>query len=147
VILVGECNPYGGSPDYALFDEPSDSSGGRLRRRVLGLSRETYFGPLVERLNLCQGREWNAAEARLAAAAVLRGAAEGGAVVVALGRRVASALGFRAKFFESQELAGATVLSLPHPSGLSRLWNEPGARARARGALAALVPGVPWGEE
>jgi uracil-DNA glycosylase len=58
------------------------------------------------------------------------------AVVVLLGARVAQA--FALKFTPFSVVAAcnpAQFVILPHPSGLSRAWNEPGAFDRARGVL------------
>ena len=37
-IIVGEANPYGGDPAYALYPIPENSAGGRLCRLIMALS-------------------------------------------------------------------------------------------------------------
>ncbi len=67
-------------------------------------------------------------------------------VVVLLGAKVkkAFALPMELPFFEAIHLH-PVVVSLPHPSGLNRLWNQPGAVRRAREILHTVAPDVPWG--
>ena len=83
------------------------------------------------------GSAFPAAEARRAAAALDLA----GRRVVALGGRVAAALGARGARFEVVEARGATVLLFPHPSGASRFWNDPASVERAGVALRAFVGG------
>jgi hypothetical protein len=51
--------------------------------------------------------------------------------VILLGKGVAGAFGARADFFEWFELRGRRAVVIPHPSGVSRWWNEPANRRRA----------------
>ena len=76
--LVGEQNPYGADPNFALYPLPENAAGARLAR-FLGL----------------------------------------------------------------QKFPGRRVLVAPHPSGLSREWNDPRAPERLRAALAQLESGEP----
>lgn len=152
VLLVGELNPYGADPFYALWDEPDEASGNRLRL-ILGLARPTYRA--LRRANLCS-RYWTMPEARRRAA--LLTAPEPSRpwdAVVMLGAKVARAFGHAGGFFEvtrPREAPGLqgkpepTLVSLPHPSGRNPMWNDPAARHRARAILRELAPGVPWGE-
>lgn len=150
IVVVGEMNPYGADPRYALYDKPEESAGGRLRRRVLGLRSDTYHGR-TRRFNLCAGA-WSAAKAR-ASARQIRSLCGQDDTVVLLGRKVADAFGlghlvpFTSKLIvhEDEKLALRYVL-LPHPSGRCREWNEHGAYERAREMLCAVRPDVPWGE-
>ena len=41
---------------------------------------------------------------------------------------------------------GLVFVVLPHPSGLSRAWNEAGAYERARALLREVSPEIRWGE-
>lgn len=64
--------------------------------------------------------------------------------VVLVGRRVASAFGLeRRPFYEwlpLNEIADLPAVIVPHPSGVSRVWNDPATRLRVLSAvLAALV--------
>ena len=150
VVVVGEMNPYGGDPRYALYDEPVGSAGGRLRRLVFGLRSDTYHRR-TRRFNLCTG-VWSTAKARASASRIL-GLCGQDDTVVLLGRKVAAAFGLdhlapftsKAIVHEDRKLALRYVL-LPHPSGRCRGWNEPGAYELAREMLSAVRPDVPWGE-
>jgi hypothetical protein len=169
VLLVGDLNPSGADLRLALYHLPRHSSGNRLRC-VLGLTDLEYHR-LLDRANLCDGK-WSAEAARGRLADLLDARAPGG-VVVLLGARVrdvarrllearfktAVALGFfdqwaawdpypvtydENRLFATSKIA-YTVACLPHPSGLCRLWNEPGAVTRARRLLAEVAPWVHWG--
>lgn len=146
IVLVGELNPYGSDLRYALFDEPRNSAGSRLRRMVLGLSRRTYFGPGFTRVNLCSGK-WSAPTSRDAAADLLTEHGDE-AVFVLLGRKVAAAFlyGGHSAFTRHEDCRGRETVLLPHPSGLCRTWSEPGAFERARSVLRESAPWIPWGE-
>lgn len=154
-VVVGELNPYGADPRYALYDEPASSAGGRLRRLVFGLRRVSYFRH-TQRLNLCTGA-WDDAAARVAAGDVWRSCV-GETTVVLLGRKVARSFGLDWAAPFSQHRVGAVeggllradavlrYVVLPHPSGRCRAWNEVGSFERARGLLREVRPEVPWGE-
>lgn len=143
IVLVGELNPYGSDPRFALYDEPKHSAGGRLRRMVLGLPRRIYFGELFERGNLCVGR-WSATAARAQAARVLEERPD--ATIVMLGRKVAGAF---AAASGVPVLAPCTrvgrLVSIPHPSGLCRAWDRPETLPRVRALLAESCPHIAWG--
>jgi hypothetical protein len=165
VLLVGEANPYGADPRYALYNEPEHSAGGRLQRKIAGLSQRDYLS--LWRTNLCIDG-WGLVKARRRADQLLVGPFGADApqwrpwdVVVLLGRKVAGAF---------EDVAGAvcdgkpridlppwhqrTVLvhglpivlaAIPHPSGLNRDWNDRDAFHRARRLLEWVAPDVPWG--
>lgn len=124
-LLVAESNPYGSDPRYALYPYPETSAGGRLCFKVLGLTRREYLSRF-DRVNLCAGK-WNMKEARGRAAEIY----ERNGWVVLFGARVCRAFDFSFLPFTTR---GRHVI-LPHPSGLSRAWNEPGAFERARAVL------------
>lgn len=131
--LVGEMNPYGADPRFALYPLPERASGHRMQHRVLGIGVTDYVH--LRRYNLCVGR-WSIRDARKRADEILTETAPEG-VVVALGAKVASAFGVvRSTPFMR---LGRLVL-LPHPSGLCRVWNEAGAVARARAVLREACP-------
>lgn len=120
VILVGEDNPHGADPRYALHHEPRGASGDRLRR-ILGLSVRDYFA--IPKRNLCDG-PWKMADARRRAAETL---AEGWDVVVMCGAKVRMAFGVpRMEPFSAQ----GVLVALPHPSGRNLVWNDPRAAER-----------------
>lgn len=163
VVLVGERNPYGASPEFALYCWPVGSAGHRLRR-ILGVDEDRYLA--FRRLNLCAGR-FVRRDAALAAARLYDSlaAARPGGLVVLLGVQVSAAfgaftIGTRAGISRvrglscweagSDALGRARWLSLPHPSGLCRVWGRgmwaPGGTVeRARSLLRDLAPHVPWG--
>lgn len=150
VLLVGEANPWGADPEFALYPAPDGTAGERLCRLIMGLPRAEYLRRF-ERANLCPTK-WSAPVARASAAAI-SARLDGGDldVAVLLGRKVAEAFG--AQDFAPFTHVGKLVL-LPHPSGLNRVWNMRGSFDKARatlvagGALPALVslpplPGPP----
>lgn len=137
-LLVGEANPYGGDPYYALYPYPRGCAGHRLCEKVMGLTDREYLDRF-ERVNLCPTK-WSMRQARTRAVEIL--AADGGAerAYVLLGSRVKAAFGVGhdpfSHFRSLRELPGPQVfVVLPHPSGLSRAWNAPGSYERARAVL------------
>lgn len=141
--LVGETNPYqrpGDDPEhhFDLYHEPPQSAGGRLCRFVLGLEPHAYRAAFVRR-NLLAGK-WSAPAA--AKAALRLDEESGDAPLVLLGAKVVRAFGFEFKPYTTHTLAldGKRVAILPHPSGLSRAWNEPGAVRRARATVVEVAP-------
>lgn len=84
-LLVGEQNPYGADPKFALYPYPENSGGERP-------------------------------------------------AIVLLGAKVVRALNFTA-YTPFLWIRATWLVILPHPSGLSRAWNEPGAYERARAVL------------
>ena len=138
-MVVGELNPYGVSPEMALFYKPDHASGARLMR-IVGLRAHTYS--YLDKRNLCVGR-WSMPVARAAAEEIL---GEGPACVVTLGRKVADAFGYRGGLFAVDRRRDTAVVAIPHPSGLCREWNRPGAQEAVRTLLRAHAPSVPWGE-
>jgi hypothetical protein len=98
-----------------------------------------------DRINLCPER-WKLTQARETAEALLAG--EVRPALVLFGAKVCSA--FRLEFipFTSRHHNGQPLVILPHPSGLCRLWHEPGAITRARFVLetvGVLPAGAPDG--
>lgn len=157
IVLVGELNPYGADPQFALYPTPRHAAGDRLRRLVMGVRTPTYMG--FTRYNLCVGK-WSTRDARWQARAIL--AMHQGDLLVLLGRKVTGAffrgalpeLNWPAEFSRSwlchpSRIATRefdNIVVLPHPSGLCRSWNEPGAFERARAVLREVAPWVQWGE-
>lgn len=163
VVLVGESNPYGSDPQYALHPGPPGCSGHRLMQ-IVGLGEDDYLS--IARVNLCDGR-WSIRDARSRAVELWSevldrcGGDEPRPTVVMLGVKVAEAFSrvvTRDGTFRSIDpwdvlLAGdgaVTFVSLPHPSGLSRAWNANmwgvgGTVERARGLLSCAAPHVQWG--
>jgi len=131
-LLVGESNPYGADPRFALYPLPEGASGHRLRI-ILGLGHREYLAAF-DRANLTTG-PWTLASAREAAARLLA-ERRTDAPLVLLGRRVA--LAFGAADFPSFTTCGRLYL-LPHPSGRCLAWSEPGAAQQARDLLAPIL--------
>jgi len=142
-LLVGEVNPYGRSPDYALYPLPRRAAGNRLRI-ILGVTDLEYLAAFT-RVNLCDGA-WSVRAARAKAAELL--ARPGVSLVVGLGARVRDVFGFDLPFFGARrymDVGGPLFVSLPHPSGRCREWNKPGRVAMARTLMNEYYPGVNWG--
>lgn len=127
-LLVGECNPWSDDPSDALLPWPRGASGNRLRL-LLHLSDREYLSRF-RRTDLCNGG-WDLRRARRRAEDIARTEPN---PVVLLGARVCAAFKMRFTPFERT----GRYLVLPHPSGRSRGWSEPGAPARARAAIQAL---------
>lgn len=144
-ILVGESNPYGSSPNFALYPAPENSSGWRLCSLILKLNRRAYLRG-YDRRNLCPG-PWIMPRARAGAEEIRKDAA--GRVVVLLGSKVAAAFGLAFAPFTAQTVGEGDrqfrAILLPHPSGLNRMWQAPGAVDRARALL--KIEGVLLQEE
>lgn len=157
-IIVGEVNPYGSTGANALLDEPRGSSGWRLRV-ILGLTTDHYLA--LRRYNLCTER-WSLAAARKRADEIRQTHPD--RVLVLLGVKVAAAFGlqdghpfsavgesYRDHYSTREAVAmevgeRPTYVLLPHPSGLNRAWNEPGALERARALVRLHCPELPVGE-
>ncbi len=131
-LLVGEVNPYGADPFFALYPLPEHATGGRLAR-ILDLSRGEYLRRF-DRANLCAGR-WQTSLAR-ARAGTLRGA-DLDRPFILLGRRVGCAFGLHSDT-DFWTRTGLLYL-LPHPSGLNHAWNDPRAVERTREFLSEFL--------
>ncbi len=129
-LLVGEANPYSKDPRHALLPWPERAAGDRLRA-ILGLTEREYLRSF-DRCNLVVGRRWNLPDARRAASALVGRPTP----LILLGRKVASAFCVDGPPFSR---APPCFYLLPHPSGLCRAWNEPGAEERARALLAEFL--------
>ena len=141
-IVVGELNPYGADPYYALYDEPKGASGDRLRR-IFGLSRDTYAR--LDKRNICDGK-WSIVAARLCADSIISERRP----LILLGSKVHSAFGYddldAPSIVAPDQSVHPARLIMPHPSGLCRRWREPGIVDYIRDLLNGLCPSIPWGE-
>lgn len=146
VLFVGEDNPLSTHGAYALYHEPPGCAGYRLQRVVTGLPARTYLA--IWRTNLCVGG-WDNGMAEGRAMTLLAPSAPW-LTIVGLGVKVAkafgAALGRKIAPFDTVFVhGGATLLSLPHPSGRNAASWGPAGVARARAELQRLAPLVPWG--
>lgn len=138
VLVVGESSPYGVDAD-PLGLLPRGGSGDRLRE-VLGLSDVDYL-EYVGRRNLCRGT-WSDDQARQEARDVLE--ASDVRVVVLLGMKVQAA--FRGPLLYATSRRGDKVLlTILHPSGRCRRWNDGDASVKAIEVLRKVAPWVSWG--
>ncbi len=156
VLLVGEANPYDADPGLALWPAPRNAAGYRLQKKILQLDPMTYYG--TWRTNLCPS-SWDRVQARYRVVQLLHADEPPWSTVVCLGRKVSDAFAvimdvglstwswyplFLRRLDETERVI--KVVSIPHPSGLSRAYNDPAAAARARELLREVAPAVPWGE-
>lgn len=137
-LFVGELNPYGSSPQYALLPYPKNSTGWRLCYKILGIEWGEYvdnFG----RVNLCSGK-WDKVTAAIVASTIKWG--DEPYLIVLLGSKVCNAFVFDYAPFSTMIANGHMFVILPHPSGLCRAWNEKGAYAKAKKVLrsAGVLP-------
>ena len=147
LLLCGENNPYGSTPEYALYCYPPNCAGDRLRR-ILGLPQDQYLS--LHRKNLCDG-DWSKEQAKQRALSLLSPHGPW-RVIVLLGRKVTETFEKVAlddvpfvPFSTRVCCPGITLVSLPHPSGRNaRAWT-PALQERARQILRELAPDLPWG--
>lgn len=145
--LIGENNPYSDDPYFALYPRPVTASGYRLCAKILGMREATYLH-VFERRNLLSQPRWSAPRAKAEATRILN--QEDDLPLVLCGAKVARAFGLPTDPFQVRTLSHGlhtgmrkrTVVVIPHPSGLSRAWNEPGAFERARAAIREAVPAL-----
>jgi hypothetical protein len=146
ILLLGESNPYGSNPEWALYCHPPGCAGFRLRR-ILGLPEDQYLA--LHRKNLCDG-DWSKDQAKARAWELLSPEAPW-RVIVLLGRKVTEtfekvALDAPLIPFSSRACCpGMTLVSLPHPSGRNAASWNPKLQERARQILRELAPDLPWG--
>ena len=147
ILFLGEDNPYGSDPEFALYCYPPGCAGYRLRR-ILGLPQHQYLA--LNRANLCDGT-WSNKRAKQRALELLTPPASWN-VMVLLGRKVTETFEHVAldvvplvPFATRVCCPGMTLVSLPHPSGRNLVWNQPQARERARQILREVAPEIPWG--
>lgn len=131
-VIVGEANPYGGDPYFAMYPSPERSSGHRLCRLVLEMDEDEYLDRF-ERVNLCH-REWRIKEARERAKTLIK------RDLILLGSKVCGAFGVPYAPFCHTEHKYGVVVVLPHPSGRCMAWNEFGAFERARDCVLEALP-------
>jgi len=149
VWLIGEQNPYGADPRFALYPLPAHAAGGRLAK-ILGMGEREYLRAFVRR-NLLTALKWSAPAARVAADFLLLEHPEHDKLVLC-GTRVSAAFGvpFRENLCKPASLVVGTVrphvrhvLAIPHPSGLNREWSTDATlMQRVKEAVAAFREGT-----
>ena len=137
-LLVGEANPYGSLPEYTLWPSPERSAGYRLCHNILGMTQHQYL-TTFRRTNLCP-TAWSMKAAR-ERAAQLKSTERS---LILLGAKVCEAFGFAYEPLANHERGyveawDTRILILPHPSGLCRYWNAPGAMDNARAAVESFL--------
>lgn len=137
-LIVGECNPYGGTDEFALYPAPDGCSGHRLCCLIFGM-RRTHYLRVFDRTNLCQGL-WSNTYA-IALASKIQEDPQGRAIL--LGKKVANSFGLVFRPFEMRKSSGEfSWLLLPHPSGRNPAWEREGAVGRARECVSEFVPEI-----
>lgn len=163
VLLVGEDNPQSSNPSDALYPYPVHCAGWNFAENIANVG--TGHQLATWRTNLCAGR-WAAKEARARARALVVTEGVPWRVIVMLGRKVADAFRYAnpttsiptIEKFEpftvtriihrvnpspaptKADLDWIALVSLPHPSGRCRDWNNPANVHRARALLASVAP-------
>lgn len=150
VLLVGEDNPQSPDTHYSLWNDPPGCAGHRLQEHILMLPARQYRA--IWRTNLCCPT-WDRDAAILRTFELVAADCQWTTIVM-LGRRVASAfqagaLGFNLEPFEHSGVVkkyGREIqfVSLPHPSGRCREWNNTTNYERARRLLRRITP-IPFG--
>lgn len=164
VLLVGEDNPQNTDPRYALWPVPKRGSpwcaGRNLQAKILALGHHHYYA--LWRTNLCLAPgapTWNLNFANARARHLATGH-HPWHTIVALGRKVTTsferAIGHEIPTWSwiphwtesgiQDSDSYFTIVSLPHPSGRARDWNDPANCMRAQELLREVEPDVPWGE-
>lgn len=122
---------------------------GRIGRRLAsyaGLSFEEFL-TRFDRVNLLSVRQDTAEKgftfdrvAALESWRIIARRIKPGQTVLLLGKRVADAVGCVNDYFEPCRLVGGiTLYVVPHPSGVSRWWNDEKNKERMRGFMTELV--------
>lgn len=159
ILLLGEDNPQSSRPEFQLYPRPSGCAGHRLQSTVLELPEYHYLA--IWRANLCSPT-WNSLAARQRMWKLLD-VETPWTTIVALGRKVAKtfelALETKIVFdrdgvdsgpmklepFSTASFGAKRVVSLPHPSGRCREWNDASAFTRAQSLMRLVAPTVRWG--
>lgn len=149
VLLVGEDNPQSQDPYFSLWNEPPGCAGHRLQEAIFVLTPSVYRS--IWRTNLCVG-SWDRDAAELRCFDLIASDCPW-SVLVLLGRRVAvsfrSVLGRALAPFErlaAQKYGrDLTFVSLPHPSGRCREWNDSSSYLLTSRIMGEVAPWLSWG--
>ncbi len=143
ILLLGEDNPQSSAPEHALVNHPDGCAGHRLQSRVLEIVPSTYHA--IWRTNLCSP-VWFTPDAKNRFWSLLAPDAPW-TTVVCLGRKVSSIAELDTWAGRQIDTGGRefSVISLPHPSGRCREWNDPSSYGRAHRLMRLVAPAIPWG--
>lgn len=141
-LLIGECPGANTSPKLPMFPWPASSSGGRLLK-MSNVPVNEYLGRL-ERRNLIHTHHpvWPVHDARRIAREIVQEIAGRGLRVVLLGKKVGEAFG-APQFWAMAQLGDTHFTCIPHPSGLSRVYNDKNNRVMAGLAIQWATNKVP----
>lgn len=134
-LIVGEQPPAKAGPNHSpMFPYPSNSAGGRLMK-LGGLTIGQYLGRLA-RCNLVNVYDptWNKNHAA-ARAEQIREIMEPRQTVILCGVQVGAAFGHKGFWKPEVDEKKVVYITIPHPSGLTRVYNELGARVQTRMAI------------
>lgn len=143
-LLCGMNNPIRSEPQYALYPYPATSAGGRLYDVLRIEWPEANLRQYIRafsRQNLVAGKQWEPQEAKVKGRMLRAEVSEQERTVVLLGREVRTAFSvpFDHPWVLPLRVGRATVRCVPHPSGLSRWYNEPTNRQLVSMMLAELA--------
>lgn len=139
-VLIGMNNPHHDDPRYDLFPFPLQSSGHRLWRmlnEISGLSKFMY-AEHTDRINLCRSRVWDPTEAQEFGSKLWPTLT--GRTAVVFGQSARQSLWLPpAGWLSWQETGGVRWCVAPHPSGLTREYNDPVMRLAVGLRLEELI--------
>ena len=145
-LLLGMNHPKSLDPGEALAPDARGTAGARLFELVRATDPSYAIQDHLcafERRNLVLDLRWTRGKADLARTGALRSLRETpGRTVVVLGREVRDLLGVPREWswvLPYQHAGGWTARCLPHPSGLSRWYNDPTSRQLAGMMLLELA--------
>ena len=127
-VLIGMNNPLSTDPEHALYPYPPGSTGHRIWKMLkarTGVLRVEYLRTF-DRRNLVESRTWNANKRFLMARANAMIPSLQGCTVVVFGNAVREAFGLPRHLVHPLESRGVLWRQLPHPSGRSLWYNDPG---------------------
>lgn len=130
---------------------PPTPIAGRIGRRLADMAGLTFedFLEKFERVNLLAVRQDTAEkgfefdlEYAKTSAMLLSMTLRLRPAVILLGRRVAKAFDLKDDYFAPLTINGAPAWIVPHPSGVSRWWNDPENEEKMRTFMIELVRGL-----
>lgn len=154
IVLVGQAPSMSGDPR-----RPLEGASGRKMASLLGMTFDEYLRN-THRVNIFKNHQGRLAKGdkfpldRAKKKTMRLQVPAGAAVVLLLGKNVAAAFGIRnAQFFDQRYMWPRNssriieVRVVPHPSGVSRWWNEPENRRTAARRFAEIVRAARHGHD